>query len=94
MMQPYIFLYILVSILAFAGLSAIDLRGHRARPGKQSRKPSSYNPRVLVIVPVRGIDLTLGANLKAFKRQDYRNYEIVAAVDDDGDLKGQVYHDF
>lgn len=86
MMQPYVLAYLSISILAFAGLSAIDLHGYLAKPEKQHKKSSSYNPKVLLILPVRGIDLTLGLNLKAFKHQDYRNYKILAVVDDEKDL--------
>ncbi len=41
--------------------------------------------RTLVIVPARGRELTLGENLESLKNQTYKNYDIVAVVDSEGD---------
>lgn len=52
---------------------------------KPERRASDYNPKTLVIVPCRGLDLTLSENLKSIASQNYPNYNVVAVVDAKGD---------
>lgn len=46
--------------------------------------PERY-PSVLLIVPCRGMDITLRQNLLSLKRQRYRNFRLVAVVDSEDD---------
>ena len=48
-------------------------------------KRGNYRPKVLVIVPCRGMDYKLEENLTAFKKQKYDNYKLVAVIDDKKD---------
>lgn len=55
------------------------------RPASKNAKQSRYSPKALVIVPCKGIDLTLKENLKSIKSQKYKNFDIVCVVDDKND---------
>jgi len=44
------------------------------------RRPGNYQPRVTVIVPVKGIDAGFDSNLAAFLTQDYPGYQLIFAV--------------
>ncbi len=84
-MHLYLAIYVALVVLVFAGLLALDLHGYLIKPEKRQRRHLSYSPKALVILPMKGMDLTLNANLKSIKKQDYPNYKIVAVVDDEGD---------
>jgi ceramide glucosyltransferase len=64
----------------------------------QVRIRSNYMPAVSVIKPVRGLDFGSHENFASFCRQDYPDYEILFAVNDDGDsalpLIQQIVGDF
>jgi len=45
---------------------------------------------VLVIVPCRGLDLTLRENIESLKHQKYQKYSLVAVVDDEHDAATQI----
>ena len=40
-----------------------------------------YKPRTLVIVPCKGVDFKMDENFRALKKQKYKNYDVVAVVD-------------
>lgn len=40
-----------------------------------------FNPRVLVIVPCKGLDFKLEENLRSIKQQEYKRFAVVAVVD-------------
>lgn len=76
--------YIAFVVLAFLGLLALDFRSALAK--KQGKGGNGmYSARVLVIVPCKGIDLTLSENLRSLDSQDYTNYSVVGIVDDEKD---------
>src|SRR3979411_2767809 len=54
-------------------------RRERARP------LTSYAPPVSLLKPVKGIDFASDENFYSFCQQDYPDYEIVFAVNDDSD---------
>ena len=56
-----------------------------AKRRKVQRKEASYHPKTLVIVPCRGLDLTLKENLNSITSQDYGKYRVVAVVDTKND---------
>jgi len=70
-------LYELFMFLIFLFLIGLALRKEKpiynAMPG--------YSPRVLVMVPCRGMDIKLSRNLLSLRKQDYKNFDIVAIVD-------------
>ncbi|MEM3851530.1 MAG: glycosyltransferase family 2 protein [Methanomassiliicoccales archaeon] len=83
MSPAYIALLSILSIFSVGLLLIEGLRiGQRRKESFDIRTPSM---RVLVIVPCRGIDLTLQENLESLMHQSYTNYEIVAVVDDSSD---------
>ncbi|MGP6239129.1 glycosyltransferase [Cuniculiplasma sp. SKW4] len=45
----------------------------------------SFNPKVHVIVPCKGIDLNMEDNLKSILSQSYKNFSLVAVVDSEND---------
>lgn len=74
----YFYLFVISLYAVFS--AALSLQ--RFRPEKAKAK---YRPRALVMVPCKWIDLTLNKNLASLKRQTYRNYDIVAIVDNASD---------
>ncbi|MCL5427834.1 MAG: glycosyltransferase family 2 protein [Candidatus Marsarchaeota archaeon] len=77
-------LYAGISVLAFAALMAADAIGLFPRKEAAGRR-GPYSPKTLVIVPCRGADHTLEQNLDSLRRQDYRNYRVIAVIDDSDD---------
>ncbi len=78
LLMPYtVFLAIISFVLILLGL-----RRHVPEGISKNR----YRPRTLVIVPCKGMDVTLEKNLRSLKGQDYRNYDVVAVVDTMQDL--------
>lgn len=75
-------LYLYASIIAtsFLGLLFLDL-SKVARKRKVQAYNTDFKPRVLVIVPCKGVDLTLYENLLSIKRQRYENYDVIAVFD-------------
>jgi len=70
-------LYELFMVLIFLFLVGLALR--RERPVYNSMP--KYRPRVLVMVPCKGMDIQLSRNLASLRAQDYKNFEAVAIVD-------------
>ena len=52
--------------------------------------PEAPDLRALVIVPCRGLDYSLEANLRSILSQDYRNHEVIAVVDSDDDPSVEI----
>jgi len=73
-----IFIYIItaISILVAAGLTAIALKRYRTEDFH-----AEFQGRALVIVPCRGLDLTLEENIDSLKGQNYHDYSLIAVVD-------------
>lgn len=77
--------YYMVFISAtFACMLAIDMikLKRRKEEDKAAQISGKYLPRVLVIVPCRGTDRGLEANLKSIKAQEYPYFRALAVVDD------------
>ena len=55
-----------------------------------AKPKSEYTPFVTVIVPCKGIDDGLEANLASLFEQDYPEYEVIVVVDDEGDAAVDV----
>ncbi|MEM0202177.1 MAG: glycosyltransferase family 2 protein [Candidatus Micrarchaeaceae archaeon] len=67
------------------GLVLINLSGLRRKSEKSVELQKNYNPKALVILPCKGVDVTLDSNIKSLKMQDYQNFMLIAVVDDDKD---------
>ena len=87
-MSGPLLIFIVLGIMLLAQ-SIISLRdgfrflGYLRRSG--SRPPGDYAPRVELIIPVKGADTELEANILAFLRQDYPQYQVTFVVDDQKD---------
>ncbi|MHB1830621.1 MAG: glycosyltransferase family 2 protein [Candidatus Micrarchaeaceae archaeon] len=79
-MELFFSLFIYFISLVFFGMLLIDMIPF-AKKRKVQWKDSGYHPKALVIVPCRGLDLTLKENLKSIASQDYSSYKVVAVVD-------------
>ena len=81
-------IFIVLGILLLAQ-SVVSLRegfrflGYLRR--SRRRPPSGYAPRVAVIIPVKGAEAALPANILAFLGQDYPQYQVTFVVDDQKD---------
>ncbi|MCL5429972.1 MAG: glycosyltransferase [Candidatus Marsarchaeota archaeon] len=70
--------FMFLCALFFTAASLVRFRQEPFKIGKSDQK-------VIVMVPCKGIDYTFENNLKSIKSQDYKNYNVVAIVDDIGD---------
>lgn len=81
-------LYAYTALLALIWLGLVGITLANAvysRSVRKVRTKKGYLPKVLVMVPCRGTDLTLRDNLLSLKGQRYENYEVVAIVDSESD---------
>lgn len=71
----------------FLSIILIGLLGIRFLKPKEEKAAyrSNYSPKALVIVPCRGLDITLEKNLASAKMQDYENFNIIGVVDTEKD---------
>ena len=76
--------YIIFTTITFLLMLALDLR-HFFENKKKRREKVPYEPKVLVIIPCRGRDLTLERNLDSIKHQKYGAFSIIAVVDKEDD---------
>ncbi|MDE1850081.1 MAG: glycosyltransferase family 2 protein [Candidatus Micrarchaeota archaeon] len=67
----------------FIALLAIDFLPSRQEGNARLKR--GYSPKTLVIVPCRGIDLTLHKNLSSIASQSCKNYDVIAVVDSNDD---------
>src|SRR5467141_3991408 len=65
---------------ALATLAALRFFGR-----ERARQLPNYTPPVSVLKPVLGVDFGSHENFASFCRQDYPDYEVLFAVNDDGD---------
>jgi cellulose synthase/poly-beta-1,6-N-acetylglucosamine synthase-like glycosyltransferase len=78
-----IYIGFLILLLVFFSL----FKAYRIAKPRRSTLPSAntdkreYEPRVLVIVPCKGIDITANDNLMSIRKQRYGNFAAVAVVD-------------
>ena len=70
--------FLVLFLLIFAGQMAISLRKRY-----RDRDFQDFQPKTLVIVPIKVLDPTIKENLLSLRKQDYTNYEILAVVDSD-----------
>ena len=76
--------YIAFILFVFIAVALIDLvpllkKKNAVTYGK------AYHPKILMMVPCRGDDMTLKDNLKSISGQSYKNYDVIAIVDDAAD---------
>lgn len=83
-MQILVYVYIIVAVITFTGLEFIDFLGHRKE--NEARDEHYYDPKVLVIIPCKGIDLDLDKNLSSIAKQKEVRYDTVAVVDSEEDI--------
>ncbi|MDE1868923.1 MAG: glycosyltransferase family 2 protein [Candidatus Micrarchaeota archaeon] len=81
-MQLWLIAYVSFVALLSLGLLALNLRPRKVESHKAK---SSFKPKTLVIVPCKGMDLTLKENLSSMKSQSYSNYDLMAVADSNDD---------
>jgi len=77
-----IFLLLLTAFLSliWAGMICIAIAGIVFK--ERQKKYGSFNKKAIIIVPCKGIDLTLQKNLRAIKKEENDKIKAVAVVDD------------
>src|SRR5215467_3427412 len=78
----FVWVMLLCSTGFYAAASLSALRFERRR---KTCRASQFLPRVSVLKPVHGVDFGSEENFKSFCTQNYPNYEILFAVNDDSD---------
>lgn len=63
---------------------AILTQGAKAREAVKQR----FSPPISILKPLKGLDDDLEANLESFCQQSYPNYEIIFALEEEGDPAG------
>ena len=76
---------LLMAIAPLAYYSTAILAGWRFFRRKRAQQLPSYAPAVSLLKPVRGVDFGSYENFASFCRQDYPDYEILFAVNDEAD---------
>lgn len=87
--MPNLPLIIYMAFLAIVSFGLILLEAVKKLESRKSRvrgEAEAFNPRVLVMVPCRGSDISLLENLLSLKNQDFSNYDMVAIVDSEDDV--------
>src|ERR1700691_5698131 len=76
-----------LSSAVFLGLAVLGVLGFRADARKQISSPpdDAHLPPVSVLKPVHGLEARLKENIESFFRQDYPDYEILFAADEEDD---------
>ncbi len=69
-------------LVYYAFATAAALRFFRL---ERARVLPNYTPSVSMLKPVRGVDFGSYENFESFCRQEYPDYEVLFAVNDDGD---------
>ncbi len=77
--------FITILFLIFLGLTYIAANRNRAES-----YPETPDLMALVIVPCRGLDYSLEANLKSILSQDYRSHDVIAVVDSEDDPSVEI----
>lgn len=85
LITTFYYLYLTITILAAVGLVVV---GFPRRV--QDFYERNYRPRVLVMVPCRGVDYSLEENLRSITSQDYSAYDVLAIVDREDDSSVEV----
>jgi len=88
MMQPSVVLRVVLLLLAvapFAYYVLAILAALRFFRRKAAQAPLEYWPLVSLLKPVRGVDFASRENFSSFCAQDYPDYEILFAVNDESD---------
>jgi ceramide glucosyltransferase len=89
MMQPSVVLRVVLLLLAvapFAYYVLAILAALRFFRRKAAQAPLEYWPLVSLLKPVRGVDFASRENFSSFCSQDYPDYEILFAVNDESDI--------
>lgn len=79
----YVVWVMFVSSLGF--YAAASLAAMRFAVRRRRAKKSEFAPRVSVLKPVHGVDFGSEENFRSFCTQNYPNYEILFAVNDESD---------
>jgi cellulose synthase/poly-beta-1,6-N-acetylglucosamine synthase-like glycosyltransferase len=78
--------YMLFVLIVFAALMFLDVSKLRKKAQQSGSSKFESDPRTLVIIPCKGVDLNMVENLKSIANQAYHNFDIIAVVDDPQDL--------
>jgi ceramide glucosyltransferase len=76
---------LLIAAAPFAYYVTAMLAASRFLRRERSRRLPNYSPPVSLLKPVHGVDFGSYENFASFCRQDYPDYEILFAVNDDSD---------
>ncbi len=88
-MMLSLFSYLLLGFAFFVWLGSVLFavlgRYYRRTERYAPETKRHFNPNVLVILPCKGTDITIGTNMLSLRAQLYDNYRIVGVVDSETD---------
>jgi len=78
-------IFIAFLFLIWLGLMLVNVAGASKKGYAYEKGHEGYSPKALVMLPCKGLDLTLSKNISSLKKQEYKNFFLIGIVDSEDD---------